>query len=339
MSRDGSVDSISYLRMALPVMSGHNIPVYPRNYAVWYEYVSETNLPLKQAIDEHIKHERIFTDEFNEMLYMEHVAETDEVNLRNLQRDLVMAILSVQDNLGVADGSSSQFGNALVKQAQLLNDNPGSETVQSIVSTLKTELRTMQDSTRTLQQGLEETSKEIERLREELSTAKQEASIDPFTGLANRRSLVKNLEEVIQSSQDEKKEVSFLMLDIDHFKSINDTYGHLMGDKVIRCVAGIIKNSVKGRDLVARYGGEEFAVLLPDTPHDGAMVVAENIRQSIERTNLVRSSDKQPIGRITISVGVANYRSPETSEEFIERADNFLYQSKTSGRNRVSGKK
>ena len=339
MDRDGSVDSISYLRMALPVMSEHDVPVYPRNYAVWYEYVSGTNLPLKQAIDEHIKHNRLFTDEFNEKLYMEHIAETDEINLRNLQRDLVMAVLAVQGNLSTADNSSVQFGDALKKQAQLLSDNPGGETVQSIVKALKTELGTMQDSTRTLQQGLKENSKEIERLRKELDSAKHEASLDPFTGLANRRSLIKNLEEAIQRSQEEGHEIGFLMLDIDHFKLINDTHGHLMGDKVIRCVANIIKNSVKGNDLVARYGGEEFAVLLPNTPHAGAMVVAENIRQSIERTNLVRSSDKQPIGRVTISIGVASYRSPETSEEFIERADKFLYQSKSEGRNRVSGEK
>lgn len=337
MAQDNTIDSIAYLRTALPIMSEYDIPVYPHNYAVWYEYVSGTNIPLKQAIDDCIAQKRPFTDELNKTLYFEHIAQADEINLRNLQQQLMATLSTVQNNLDEAGNSSTQFENTLNQQSQKLNDNPDSNDIKGVVQVLKTELKAIQDSTQMLQQGFKDNSQEIEHLRKELNRAKEEASLDPFTGLANRKTLMSCLEDNIRHSQEKGEHFSFLMLDIDHFKAINDTHGHPMGDKVIRCIANTIKNCVKGNDLVARYGGEEFSVILPNTPQAGAMKVAENIRQAIERTKLVRTVDKETIGRITISIGVAHHRASESSEQLIERADSLLYKSKTGGRNKVSG--
>ena len=136
---------------------------------------------------------------------------------------------------------------------------------------------------------------------------------------------------------DDNPKFALVLLDIDHFKKVNDNYGHLLGDKVIRFVGSIMKNCVKGKDMVSRYGGEEFAILLPDTGHEGALVVAENIRASIEAGKLVRSDTRKPIGTITASLGVAQYQAGESNEEFIARADEALYYAKGNGRNQVTG--
>lgn len=337
MGHDGSIDGGAYMRLALPMMSRHNVPVYPRNYAIWYEYVSGANLPLKQIIDEHIEHKRPFTEAVNKKLYLEHVAEPSEIHLINLQQGLIKALMDIQGNVTTADDASAQFESTLQRQAQLLRDNANQDCLHDILQTLRSELCTMQGSMRALQEGLKENSQEIERLRKELDAAKREAAIDPFTGLANRKALLDSLEASIHSSGENGEELCFLMLDIDHFKSINDNHGHLMGDKVISCVANIIKNCVKGNDLVGRYGGEEFAVLLSNTSYGAAVSIAETIRKTIERTKLVRSSSKETIGRVTISIGVARHVAPETPEQLIQRADAALYRSKTEGRNRVSG--
>jgi diguanylate cyclase len=125
------------------------------------------------------------------------------------------------------------------------------------------------------------------------------------------------------------------MCDIDHFKKINDNYGHLFGDKVIRAVAQVLTDNVKGRDTAARYGGEEFIVLLPNTPLEGARALAEKIRSTIEGGRIKKGGGEET-AKVTISLGVSRYAPGESSASFIERADKALYVSKQSGRNQVS---
>ncbi len=334
MSQSESVDGATCLRLAIPIMTQHNVPVYPRNYAVWYEYVAGSNPLLKQAIDELIDKKSPFCDETNERLYLEHVAQPSEIHLRSLQQELVAAILDMQSYLTSSHYNSTQVEGSLKQQAQLLNDAPGLDCIKDVLQTVSGDILAMQNSTQALQDCLEENSVEIARLRKELDTSKREAETDPLTGLANRKVLLNTLENhILQNTDDE--EFSLLMLDIDKFKAFNDNYGHLMGDKVIRCVAKVIKDSVKGADLVARYGGEEFTVVLPNTPFEAALKVAENIRKNVECTKLVRSSSKEAISRVTISIGVAKYLPTETSEDLIQRADSALYTAKTKGRNQV----
>jgi diguanylate cyclase len=126
------------------------------------------------------------------------------------------------------------------------------------------------------------------------------------------------------------------MTDIDFFKKVNDTYGHVFGDKVIRVVAQTLKDNVKGKDLAARYGGEEFVILLQDTPANGARILAERIRTAVENGRIRRAGNDESIAKITISLGVASYRAGESASDFIERADKALYESKIQGRNRVT---
>ena len=123
--------------------------------------------------------------------------------------------------------------------------------------------------------------------------------------------------------------------DIDKFKSINDTYGHLTGDKIIKAVATSIANQTKGKDLAARFGGEEFVVLLPETPLSGGVAVAELIRKCIEKARFVNAKSGEELRRVTISLGVTELIHGEPLEAAIARADAALYRAKEGGRNRV----
>jgi diguanylate cyclase len=129
--------------------------------------------------------------------------------------------------------------------------------------------------------------------------------------------------------------VCLLMADIDHFKQFNDRHGHQMGDHVLRLAATILRQNVKGQDTVARYGGEEFAVILPATRLRDAFTLANRIRETVASKQISLRGQGSSLGRVTLSVGVSDYRSGERVAAWIERADKALYEAKKAGRNRV----
>ncbi len=158
---------------------------------------------------------------------------------------------------------------------------------------------------------------------------------DGMTGLHNYRFFRLRIHEELARTRRDGGHISLLILDVDHFKNYNDTLGHPAGDEVLREVSQILKRSVRDSDVVARYGGEEFAVILSGTDRGGAHVLAERIRQKVEKTDFFKE-EIQPGGQLTISVGIATFPNDAvTEDELIERADKALYHAKNSGRNRV----
>lgn len=179
-----------------------------------------------------------------------------------------------------------------------------------------------------------ETERENAQLLAERERLAVEASTDPLTGLANRRHLDEYLSEQFRISSRYGTPLSVIILDIDHFKRVNDEYGHPAGDQVLRNVAMALAQSVREADLCARYGGEEFVVVLPATPLDGAVDVAERIRTTIESNTMVAGGKRL---NVTISGGVNGYRKDgqASPDWLIKEADMALYDAKRAGRNRI----
>jgi diguanylate cyclase len=191
--------------------------------------------------------------------------------------------------------------------------------------------REMQNANSELENRLKTSVQQMATLQSNLEAIRVESLTDPLTLLANRKSLETAMDKLFH----ENRVFSLLVTDIDHFKTFNDRYGHLTGDRVLRLVAGTLKQSVKGRDTAARYGGEEFVILLPETGLRPAMTVAETIRRSVMNKELVKRSTGENLGYVTLSIGVATRRDSDTSESLIGRADACLYAAKRAGRNRV----
>lgn len=160
------------------------------------------------------------------------------------------------------------------------------------------------------------------------------AITDSLTGVYTRRHTLERLNEEVSRAKSRKMSMGYLMVDADHFKSINDKHGHIAGDLVLREIGNIIKNNIREIDIAGRYGGEEFCVVLPDTDRDGAMYAAERIRQACESA-LIKVYDIEL--KITVSIGLAVFPDDaKTDSELIDKADWALYRSKKMGRNRVS---
>jgi diguanylate cyclase (GGDEF)-like protein len=160
------------------------------------------------------------------------------------------------------------------------------------------------------------------------------AMVDSLTELPNRRGLDDAFARQLMRSLREQQPVSLLMVDVDHFKKLNDTHGHLIGDDVLKRLARILRHNVRPHDLVARYGGEEFALLLPNTDIDTAMMIGERLLTAIGNPATEDASRHLPTA--TVSIGVSAARSSISLSELISQADAALYRAKQGGRNRVS---
>ncbi|NOT12561.1 MAG: GGDEF domain-containing protein [Methylococcaceae bacterium] len=332
---ESTLRSKELLKYTISFIGNHRLSANPINYTVCYEYLLGGNLGLNQVIDKAISDNSPLTDQMMGAWFEAYLSGSGQADVGQSQADLMGVISKLNDFVTVAEKDVNQFNQALRSSENELATSKNS--LESVVADLLLNTRTMQVSMEMMKQQMQESKQEITYLKERLEKATEEALTDPLTSLTNRKGLAKAIDRVLLE-EDIKIYPCLLMLDIDHFKKINDSFGHLLGDRVIKVVANTVGNQIKGKDTAARYGGEEFCVLLPETEPGDAVKVAENIRLAIEKTRINRSSDNQEICRVTISIGVARY-NPEVNEptmSMFERADNALYQSKNEGRNRVT---
>jgi len=174
-----------------------------------------------------------------------------------------------------------------------------------------------------------------DRLRHNVQLSLEMAITDQLTGLHNRRYMSRHLDTLLSSAKGSGRPLAFVIMDIDFFKQVNDTYGHDIGDEVLKEFAKRVSANVRGIDLACRYGGEEFVVVMPDTDQAFAYNIAERLRQSIETTPVKISRDPGLLN-ITISIGIANVdKDVETADQLLHRADQALYRAKRTGRNKV----
>lgn len=328
--------SAEYLRLALPLMSRQAAALHPVSYGVWYEYVAGFNRPLRNAIDELTRDGKVLDETLTSELFRTHIAELDEQTAHRVATGFRKVMAEVSQDAADAGEHASRFGSALEQWSEGLGMAATTSVVGSGIDLLLSGTREMQGAIATLQQRLDASRLEIERLQQEVNRAREAALADELTGLTNRRGFDQALSACLAAETANAEGTCLLLADIDHFKQVNDTYGHLVGDKVLRAVAQILKASVKGKDTAARFGGEEFVVLLPDTDIDGARALAEKLRLTIERSRIRRSDNQQEIARITVSFGIASHCVGESANDFISRADNALFLSKRRGRNRVT---
>lgn len=323
-----------YLRLAIPMMARHGLATHPVSYAVCYEYVTGRNEALTREIDALLEHGAALDDKVLADLYLRHVSECGGEQMKRLQDGMFDVLTDMNESAMIADQEAGRFDDSLEHYGHELEGETNPAGAPAVLGGLSDATSSMRGAIASLQAQLSESRGQVRKLRDELMQVKEEVARDPLTGLANRNGLDLALQAAVPD--DDEGHVCLVLFDIDRFKRVNDTYGHLFGDKVIRFVGTTIRKRVKGGDTAARYGGEEFAVVLPDTPLEGAMSVAEEIRRHVEQGQIQRSGDEKPVDRITVSAGVARHRPGESLEELIARADRALYQSKNTGRNRVS---
>jgi diguanylate cyclase len=232
--------------------------------------------------------------------------------------------------------SSQTHARTLTVAQQRLAGLSGGEQVRVVVSLLVAENERMRRDCADLEHKIATSAREIETLRLNLGEAEQAALTDPLTNVGNRRQFDAVMRKAVDDSNALQTPLSLIMGDIDHFKRVNDSFGHQVGDDIIKLFVGVIAKSVRETDTVARYGGEEFAIILPKADEETAISIAERIRTRFAGKNISLRGSNRPVGRLSASFGVAQLRPGEEAEHLLERADRKLYEAKASGRNRVA---
>ena len=330
-------DSRQYFRLALEQIGKRGLPTDPLNYCIWYEYASGKNKALTAAIDSHIGEPEAFKNGLSQKLYQEFIVDKKEA-LNDMVRDGLQKVFG--EIIGSIQTTTRQYA-ASENQLETINDSLSKSTtdveMEAVVKQLKDEIKSLETTNSLFKDQLDRSTDEITQMKSKLENYRKESIKDPLTSIDNRRGFDQNMQDAIDMANAADTILCLIMADIDHFKQINDTHGHLVGDNVLRMVAKTFKDSVKGRDRVARIGGEEFAIILPNTPFEGALKLAEDMRMAFEKYDLKKRKTGESLGRVTLSFGVTKYHPGESTEDFINRADEGLYKSKTTGRNKVTG--
>ncbi len=321
---------------ALKLIEQHNIPPHPDAYALCYAYVEASDAGLVSAMDQLLaRNAPISAYEIREICKSHLASDVPIVTQQKIGEAVARELSSVLSLLKEGVQGNDGFKAALNELGSAVPAAQAPQPFNILVQQLMDENQRMLERSKALQQGLEDSRSQIERLNVELEDVRNQSMRDPLTAVANRRAFNARLKTEIERAQQSGTPMCLVMTDIDHFKRVNDTFGHPVGDDVLKVFATMIARNIKGQDFVARYGGEEFAIILPKTPADAACKLIDNIRQQFAQKRLMLRQSRQAIGEVTASFGIAQLSEGITVEALIEQADEQLYVAKRNGRNRV----
>ncbi len=329
-------------RQAMDRMTSLDICPTPENFNLWFRYCAGREPDLCRALDQLVEAGVPLSEarlaKLHERFSRQHSLEeaVREVGGR-MQTELARMLTSVMD----ASSSSTDYGTTLQLASEHLKETappspvPTVPPVPTVIDTLVTATRQMQARTRSLESELNGSSQQIEDLRHALSQIQQETLTDSLTRLANRRAFDQALPMAMDEADETGAPLCLVMADLDNFKRINDTFGHLTGDQILRLAAKCLSTGLGENELAARFGGEEFALILPGHTPQTAWDRADQIRISLEKKKVTKRSTGEDIGQVTMSLGVTGLMPRDTAESLIERADRHLYEAKRAGRNRI----
>jgi diguanylate cyclase len=320
------VQATSVAGRALRLMAQHKVPATPENFEVWFKFSLGTVPELTKTINILIAAKREFDGATNRSLFVSYIgAESDwDAKHGEISNPLQTILSRAQGFLATPMADDGKPIPALDIR------DPG-----TLIRDLTGALSTTVTRATTLQAHFNACLQELGNIRNHLAAAERRSKTDALTGLANRHALDEFLRNAQIVAMESGEPLSIFLLDIDHFKTFNDKFGHQFGDQVLRLISRILRDGVRDRDLAARYGGEELAGVLPGADLRVCSTVAERIRQAISKRQVTRRTTGEVLSSVTVSIGVAQFVPGEALTSLFERCDRALYAAKHGGRNRT----
>lgn len=330
---------IAFAHAVIDQLGADSVAPTPSNYELWATYRSGAFPDLSKALEDRFAAGERLTPELCEDLFerfftpshsFEQLVQTGE----SITQELAGALNSLRD----ANTNAGVFATRLESAATDMEAMPDPSEIGRLVRNLVVETRQVAARNRVLEGQMAASSAQMQTLQENVRRATFEAVTDGLTGLPNRRHFDRVLARLARESGESREPLTLILCDIDHFKRINDTWGHPVGDQVIRYVASTVRAVAPRQECIARYGGEEFAILLPRTKLRDGEEMAQELCRRIGARTLSRKSSGEVLGTVTISAGVAALDVAGRGDNLVRRADAALYEAKRAGRNRVVGK-
>ena len=309
----------------------HLLDPTPLAYDFAYQYVVGVNHKLILAADEAIERDKVLRPETIELIVNETRTDLTAEALNALVDQAQAGIERVTGLVRQSGAEAKAYGQAIESRAAGLGGGDPTTTIQALVGLTQT----MIQKTRDAEAQLRESGKQMTTLRGSLAEARRVAESDALTGLANRRAFDARLKQAVLTARASGAPLSLAFCDIDHFKNINDTHGHEVGDRIIKFVAKLLATASNNNCHVARHGGEEFVMLFEGMGPERAAEVVDACREDLAGRRLIAKESSEPIGRVTFSAGVAGMAPGSSGRDLLSRADNALYRAKREGRDRV----
>ena len=329
--------TIKLSQSSLEAARRHGNPPTPTVYDVWYNYASGENREMIDQINRLISSGRTIDEYLLGQLHDQFLDKSGERNeLSAATAHFDEQVSRIHATIDTHSDACREFSETLEVTNQSLTNVRSAQGIREAVTSLISKSKAMDERTRDIHRMLDESQKEIEYLQRALEASQQRELLDPLTNVLNRRGFERELIAEIHESEASATPLSLMIVDIDHFKNINDTYGHLIGDEVLKFVGKLLKSHVRPDDVVARYGGEEFAVVLKNCEVGSAAVRAEKFRRALAATTLKVTRSNSILCQITASIGLSQFRKNDGINDLVERSDREMYRSKAGGRNRVS---
>jgi diguanylate cyclase len=324
------------VRLVLQRIREHGPSYSPIAYTLWYEHVAGVNPALSVAVTAKLKASSTLDAAIAEQLYLEHIESRNARQVEAMQGGLTLLLRRLGDAVTATGAGAEDYAKSLRSCEAQLAQFQDAEGLQQVVRTLAASTSAAAQVSEVLRREVSDSRAELQELRDRLNNLEVAAFRDPLTELYNRRGFEQAMNQLRSADGGAYARCAVLTADLDHFKRINDTYGHLLGDQVLTAVGKLLRTALKGRDISARFGGEEFVMLLPETTAAGARAIAEQIRQSMSAVRIRKNKGHgEYIDRVTLSMGIAMPLPGECFAQTLERADQALYAAKQAGRNRV----
>ncbi len=322
---------------ALVRMREQGLQPVPHNFEMWYAYYAQSNLDVVRAIDSMGADPQALTDQRCGAIHQEFLSNAHEGEVARQATATIQATMDgFSSRLAQAKTATGRYRGALEEAAHTLSHTDS-------VLAMRTTLQSVLDSTgdmiahnHQLAAELERSAQAMQQLQGEFEQVRKQSLTDGLTALPNRKAFDAELQRLWQEADAQGAAFCMLMVDIDHFKAFNDTFGHQVGDEVLRIVARTLQESLASGEMAARYGGEEFAVLLPGRDLQAGLAQANALRTQVHNMLMTRRATGEKIGRVPVSGGVAQCCIPESAQALVARADGALYAAKKNGRNRIA---
>ncbi|HVM98636.1 MAG TPA: diguanylate cyclase [Caulobacteraceae bacterium] len=324
-------------RAAIEMMERARVWPTALNFELWLHLVADPSGALAKEIQRLLATGEPITD-----FVAEDLAQTflPKARLHDQIKDageaLSQELATVSRVVAAAQQTNAAYGEHLAGATEGLREDISSNELKTLVQDLSAATTRAQNENRDLEQRLTESTAEVGRLRDHLIQVRRDATTDGLTNLANRKSFDEELERACAEAEAEGGALHLAVLDIDHFKNFNDTWGHQTGDQVLRYVASVIGRVGAPPRFAARYGGEEFAMIFAGESAGQVERTLHDVREEVASRRLKRRSTNEDLGAVTISAGFAERRPAEPPAALMDRADTALYDSKRAGRNRVT---